>query len=81
MERLQVDPQSATKIVAYLDMHKIINRRAPEKAMIRERYFVELRKNNGRVRETIMQLAVIYDVSISFVSGIVYDRNVPLHNF
>jgi uncharacterized protein (UPF0147 family) len=80
-ERLGVDFESAKQIVEYFDAHKIINRRSPEKAMIRENYFIVLRENNGKVRETIMELAVRYDVSISFVSGIVYDRNVPLHKF
>lgn len=81
VKRLGVSPDDARKILAYMDRHKIINRRSPEKAMIREGYYAELRNNGFKVRETIMSLAVKYDVSISFVSGIIYDRDLPPHKF
>ena len=80
-QRTSIDEESARVIIEYLDKHKIINRRAPEKAMIRETYYKELREQNYKVRETIHELSAKYDVSYSFVSGIIYDKDSPPHKF
>jgi transcription initiation factor IIE alpha subunit len=80
-KRLGTQEEETRKIIEYLDRHKIINRRAPEKAMIRETYYKELREQDYKVRETIYELSAKHDVSYSFVSGIIYDKESPPHKF
>jgi len=73
-----IEDRVTLNLMHVLDQLGCVKRKSPERVLIRKHYFEILRKNDGKVRETMAELSFRFGVSYQFVSQIVYDKHHPI---
>lgn len=73
-----IDDRVTLNLMHVLDQLGCVKRKSPERILIRKHYFETLRRNDGKVRDTMAELSFKFGVSYQFVSMIVYDKKFPI---